>query len=355
MASNHGLFVDVACLPQGYVVPSWRRGPTAEWQRYGADGERGTLTVLKFQWGASGHPIESADEAATCIDKLVSLCKQEGWELASMGEIEGCGSLPPRSADGVLFHGRYVCGTYRFDVGSRPEGYMRFRTAADAATALHLPELRMLCGGEAPRLIGEIVCSNELKFGRALTVMGCLYASATGSRVLQLTDPPGELGKDTAPDGLVSEELGTVFVVIEEGPLGLKWRCAGTLAAPPGTGRELTSNVERLAAALQRRREFTRREWEAFEIELHRDDYVKVGDDYFAPVEGPVPAELLASDDNVLACEQTLSGSLVARVTGKAATSAARLMKEAEYAHARARAAHAHLCNLPHAQPMRCS
>jgi hypothetical protein len=32
-----------------------------------------------------------------------------------------------------------------------------------------------------------------------------LYASATGTCVLQLTDPPGELGHDDAPSKLVSE------------------------------------------------------------------------------------------------------------------------------------------------------
>ncbi len=61
--------------------------------------------------------------------------------------------------------------------------------------------------------MGEHVFENELKFGRALSVMGCLYASATGTCVLQLTDPPGELGKEVAPDELVSARTGTVFVV----------------------------------------------------------------------------------------------------------------------------------------------
>ena len=61
--------------------------------------------------------------------------------------------------------------------------------------------------------MGEHVFENELKFRRGLSVMGCLYASATGTCVLQLTDPPGELGHDDAPSELVSERTGTVFVV----------------------------------------------------------------------------------------------------------------------------------------------
>jgi hypothetical protein len=43
--------------------------------------------------------------------------------------------------------------------------------------------------------------------------MGSLYASATGTCVLQLTDPPGELGKEVAPDELVSAHTGTVFIL----------------------------------------------------------------------------------------------------------------------------------------------
>ena len=61
--------------------------------------------------------------------------------------------------------------------------------------------------------MGEHVFENELKFKRGLSVMGSLYASATGTCVLQLTDPPGMLGHDGAPCELVSEQTGTVFVV----------------------------------------------------------------------------------------------------------------------------------------------
>ena len=61
--------------------------------------------------------------------------------------------------------------------------------------------------------MGEDVFENELKFRRGLSVMGSLYASATGTCVLQLTDPPGKLGQEVAPDELVSERTGTVFVV----------------------------------------------------------------------------------------------------------------------------------------------
>ena len=62
--------------------------------------------------------------------------------------------------------------------------------------------------------MGEHVFENELKFRRAHSVMPCLFASATGTCVLQLTDPPGELGSDDGmPSELVSERTGTVFVV----------------------------------------------------------------------------------------------------------------------------------------------
>jgi hypothetical protein len=71
-----------------------------------------------------------------------------------------------------------------------------------------------MCGGKEPVLMGEHVFENELKFRRALSVLPCLFASATGTCVLQLTDPPGELGSDDgAPSELVSERTGTVFVV----------------------------------------------------------------------------------------------------------------------------------------------
>jgi hypothetical protein len=70
-----------------------------------------------------------------------------------------------------------------------------------------------MCGGKEPELMGEHVFENELKFKRGLSVMGSLYASATGTCVLQLTDPPGELGKEVAPDELVSARTGTVFIL----------------------------------------------------------------------------------------------------------------------------------------------
>jgi hypothetical protein len=125
-------------------------------------------------------------------------------------------SLGLRSPDhgSVLFHGRYISGAYRFDGGASAEGYVRFRTAGDADAARRHPDLKRMCGGKEPMLMGEHVFENELKFRRALSVMACLFASATGTCVLQLTDPPGELGSDDgAPSELVSERTGTVFVV----------------------------------------------------------------------------------------------------------------------------------------------
>jgi hypothetical protein len=113
----------------------------------------------------------------------------------------------------VLFHGRYIRGVYSFDKGASAEGYVRFRTEDDANAARRHPDLKRMCGGKEPELMGEDVFENELKFRRGLSVMGSLYASATGTCVLQLTDPPGKLGQEVAPDELVSERTGTVFVV----------------------------------------------------------------------------------------------------------------------------------------------
>ena len=204
---DRGLFVDVACLPQAFAWPSWHASEAIA-LRFGAEARQGPLTVLKFEW----ERVTAEDEAQVRVDKLVSLCAQEGWALASIADFEGCG-LPSRDRVGVLFHGRYVSGAYRFDEGAHAEGYVRFREARNAEAARRHPELVHWCGGKEPKPMGERVFENELKFGRALSVMGCLHASATGTCVLQLTAPPGELGDDVAPDELVSERTGTVFVV----------------------------------------------------------------------------------------------------------------------------------------------
>jgi hypothetical protein len=128
----------------------------------------------------------------------------------------------------VLFHGRYVTGAYRFDKGASAEGYVRFRTEGDAEKARGHPDLKRMCGGREPLLMGEHVFENELKFRRGLSVMGCLYASAAGTCVLQLTDPPGELGSDDdAPSELVSERTGTVFVVRTNTSLKELWKELG--------------------------------------------------------------------------------------------------------------------------------
>ena len=203
--------MDVACLPQAFAWPSWHASEAIA-LRFGAEADQGPLTVLKFEW----ERVTAEDEAQVCVDKLVSLCEQEEWALASIADFEGCG-LTSRGRVGVLFHGRYDSGAYRFDEGAHAkgyaEGYVRFREARDAEAALRHPELVRMCGGKEPKQMGERVFENELKFRRALSVMGCLYASAAGTCVLQLTDPPGELGDDVAPGELVSERTGTVFVV----------------------------------------------------------------------------------------------------------------------------------------------
>jgi hypothetical protein len=183
---------------------SWY-APGAISLRFGAEVSEGPLTVLKFEC----ERVDTEDEVQVSVDKLVSLCEQQRWALASMLDFN---SLGLRDYGSVLFHGRYFRGAYRFDPGAYPEGYVRFRTVDDAAAARRHPDLKRMCGGMEPQLMGEHVFENELKFRRALSVMASLFASATGTCVLQLTDPPGELGSDDgAPSELVSERTGSVF------------------------------------------------------------------------------------------------------------------------------------------------
>jgi hypothetical protein len=207
---EYGLFVDVACLPQTFAGPSWHAMEAIS-LRFGAEMSEGPLTVLRFVC----ERVDTEDEAQVGVDEIVSLCEQQRWELASMADFT---SLGLRDYGSVLFHGHYISGAWSFDVGAYgypegyAEGYVRFRTVDDAAAARHHPDLKRMCGGIEPRLMGEHVFENDLKFKRALSVMPCLFASATGTCVLQLTDPPGELGSDDgAPDELVSERTGTVF------------------------------------------------------------------------------------------------------------------------------------------------
>ena len=233
---DRGLFVDFACLPQLFALPSWH-APEAISRRFGAEVREGPLTVLKFEW----ERVATEDEAQVCVDRLIALCEQQRWELASIADFESLG-LRSRGHVGVLFHGCYVTGEYRFDErvsaeekekenhyvhrlyrylrgvyhfddAVSAEGYVRFRNAGDADAARRHPDLKRMCGGKEPQLMGEHVFENELKFKRGLSVMGSLYASATGTCVLQLTDPPGKLDHDGAPSELVSERTGTVFVV----------------------------------------------------------------------------------------------------------------------------------------------
>jgi hypothetical protein len=203
---EYGLFVDVACLPQNYALPSWH-AMEAITKRFGTEADIGPLTVLKFEL----EHVATEEAAQVCVDKVVSLCEQQRWELAPLADFESLG-LSSRGHVSVLVQERYIMGVSRFDKGASPEGYVRFRTPHDANAARHHPDF--MFGGKEPELMGEHVFENELKFKRGLSVMGCLYASATGTCVLQLTAPPGELGgDDVAPSELVSERTGTVFVV----------------------------------------------------------------------------------------------------------------------------------------------
>jgi hypothetical protein len=244
-SGTSGLFVDVACMPQNFAWPSWH-APEAI-GRFGPEADQGKRTVLKFEL----ERVTTDKEAQVCVDSLVSLIEENKWAPASIADFKSLG-LGSHDHDvsvhdhdvSVLFHGRYRRGMYCFDDGvvygggffqwiwrwicaiwrggsvpttigvpTTTEGYMRFRTEGDAEAARQNLELKRMCGGKEPTLMGEHIFENELKFKRGLSVMGCLYASATGTCVLQLTDPPGELGKEVAPDELVSERTGTVFVL----------------------------------------------------------------------------------------------------------------------------------------------
>ena len=369
---DRGLFVDVACIPQNFAWPSWYH-PEAVTQRFGAKVDQDPqdpLTVLRMKW----ERVATEDEAQVCMDKLVSLCEQEGWALASMADVEGSGlaeaadaaadaaaaavepavkareaaretaetaiaaarevrgwwgaararatareaaqaaerktaaveravmtkaTMERRAAEAkkvpVLFHGRYISGAYRFDKGASAEGYVRFQTEGDADAARRHPELVSMCAGKdpmgkvptgkvpmgkkpkkmelfqtsgkpiaqvaeakakwEPELMGERIFKNELKFRRGLSVMGCLYASATGTCVLQLTAPPGELGDDDAPDELVSERTGTVFIMedksLEDKSLEelQKELGDGVLACEKGSGGKVVVRVNGKTAA----------------------------------------------------------------------------------------------------------
>jgi hypothetical protein len=205
-SGDYGLFVDFACIPQPFAWPSWH-APGAIALRFGSEVVfQGPLTVLRFEL----ERVATEDEAQVCVDELVSLCEENKWELVSIADFKSLGLSDHVS---VLFHGRYLRGVYRFDEAVSAEGYVRFRTAGDADAARGHPDLKRLCAGKEPQLMGEHVFENELKFKRGLSVMGSLFASATGTCVLQLTDPPGMLGHDGGPSELVSEHTGTVFVV----------------------------------------------------------------------------------------------------------------------------------------------
>jgi hypothetical protein len=66
--------------------------------------------------------------------------------------------------------------------------------------------------------------------------------------------------------------------------VGLKWKEAGSEI--PSTGTEI--NSELLAAALQKKVEFKKEEWQKFKVtDLSSDSYIKVGNCYFKPSEQP--------------------------------------------------------------------
>ena len=230
--SKAGLFVDYSCLPQTFACaddrtleawkhkPSWSI-PNAPIERFAANGVQGDLTVIKFTWDER-DAIESEEEARVREDELIRELAFHGIEpppLSGWNEAaDRCGLKARTGKPLILFHGRYKLGVYKFDRASSAEGFIRFGSAKDAHTALHDRQIRnTFFGGKKPQLMGEKVFANELIFRRGLSVMGCLYASTSGTSVLQLTNPPGgaEAGSDPVrpPEELVSSSTGTVFVL----------------------------------------------------------------------------------------------------------------------------------------------
>jgi hypothetical protein len=64
--------------------------------------------------------------------------------------------------------------------------------------------------------------------------------------------------------------------------VGLKWKEVGS--KKPSTGTEFNNGP--LAAALQKQVEFTKEEWERFQVaDLSSDSYIKAGDRYFKPAD----------------------------------------------------------------------
>ena len=315
---DRGLFVDFACIPQIFAWPSWH-APEAFSRRFGAEVSEGPHTVLKFKW----ERVATEDEAQVCVDKLVTLCEQQRWELVSIAEFKSLG-LSSRDHVSVLFHGRYVTGAYRFDKGASTEGYVRFRTEGDAEKARHNPKLVDMCGGKEPELMGEHVFENELKFKRGLSVMGSLYASATGTCVLQLTDPPGKLGHDGAPSELVSERTGTVFILELQKLQKLE---------------KLEKSFKELQKTLQI--DLGGKSLEELRKELQEVLQMNLGGKSLEELQEALRKELSLEElqkslrkelgDGVLACEKGSWGKVVMRVDDETAARAARSLNEGGY------------------------
>ena len=172
-------------------------------------------------------------------------------------------------------------------------------------------------------------------FGTALKKMQMLYASITGTAVIQIKDVPprpadfdGRLVIHGVPSDLNMEQLKAALVSFGEvrrcdpglwkdsadvqfatheqaemaiagapsmvqlqGASGVKWSNAGSIR--PRAGEEV--NNKQLAEALRKKTEFTMQEWEAFGIsDLRTSSFVKSGKSYFTPV---LPAVFHAYND----------------------------------------------------------
>ena len=87
---------------------------------------------------------------------------------------------------------------------------------------------------------------------------------------------------------------------------GLKWKEAGF--GKPRTGTEIKNDL--LAAALQKKVEFKKEEWETFQVggNLRSDTYIKAGNRYFQPAGGG--HKMVALENHVIVCGMPAEGRL---------------------------------------------
>ena len=139
-----------------------------------------------------------------------------------------------------------------------------------------IPMQRALRERVIPRDISTSASSNS-NCPRVLAPMWMLAGAGEAVTVLRFSSDCREL--------VSGHERGkcTVWRISEDGPitLGLKWKEAGS-EKPPTGGSEIKNEL--LAAALQKKVEFKKEEWEKFQVaNLSSECYIKAGNRYFKP------------------------------------------------------------------------